>query len=194
MTDVHAVGTPWWRSPRKEGGQSVSTKLQETKLQEYELARANVNIVHQRNMTFGQHVADMVASFVGSWLCIGLHTAWFAFWLGFRLDINLLTLIVSLEAIFLCCFILISQNRQSDKDRLAAEADYHTNLAAKVEIETILGRIEAQDIAMIEQHAELLRQTPMLAEILAVLVEDDNDGTVTLNKDEFDLLVKKFKE
>ena len=69
----------------------------------------------------------------------------------------------------MCCIILISENRQSDKDRLAMEADYETNLAAKEEIETILKQIEAQDTAMIEQHAELLRQTPMLEEILTRL-------------------------
>jgi uncharacterized membrane protein len=136
---------------------------------EYKLARANVNVVHKNKMTFGQHLADMVAGFVGSWPCIILHILAFAIWFALNLNIDYLTNIVSLEAIFLCCIILISENRQSDKDRLAMEADYETNLAAKEEIETILKQIEAQDTAMIEQHAELLRQTPMLEEILTRL-------------------------
>lgn len=61
--------------------------------------------------------ADTVAAFVGSWLCIGLHTVWFVVWLALRFDINLLTLIVSLEAIYLSTIIMISQNRQGTKDR-----------------------------------------------------------------------------
>ncbi len=61
--------------------------------------------------------ADHVAAFVGSWLCIGLHTVWFVVWLAMRLDINTLTLIVSLEAIYLSTIIMISQNRQGTKDR-----------------------------------------------------------------------------
>jgi uncharacterized membrane protein len=119
-------------------------------------AYINVNVLHADSMTFGQRVADMVAAFVGSWLCVALHTVWFVLWFVFRLDIALLTNIVSLEAIFLCIFLLMSQNRQSDKDHIAQENDYHTNTAAKKEIETILARLEAQDTVMLAQHAVML--------------------------------------
>lgn len=64
--------------------------------------------------TIGQRAADAVAGFAGSWLFVGVHVVWFALWLALRLDINLLTLVVSLEAIFLATFVLMSQNRAGD--------------------------------------------------------------------------------
>ncbi len=54
---------------------------------------------------------------------------------------GLLTLIVSLEAIFLSTLVLMSQNRQERRDRQQAEADYETDLKAKEEIEEIQERL-----------------------------------------------------
>lgn len=68
----------------------------------------------------GEHIADHVTDFVGSWLCIGLHALWFVAWIVFHVEpfpFGLLTMIVSLEAIFLSTLVMISQNRQSEKDR-----------------------------------------------------------------------------
>lgn len=69
---------------------------------------------------FGEHIADQVTVFVGSWTFIGLHVLWFTFWIVFRVEpfpYGLLTMIVSLEAIFLSTLVMISQNRQSERDR-----------------------------------------------------------------------------
>jgi uncharacterized membrane protein len=71
----------------------------------------------------GAKAADAITSFVGSWLCVGLHATWFVLWLLLRLDINLLTLIVSLEAIFLTTFVMMSQNRQAQKDRIRDDTE-----------------------------------------------------------------------
>ena len=60
---------------------------------------------------------DVLAAFAGSWAFVWLHVVWFTTWLLLQLNINLLTLIVSLEAIFLATFIMMSQNRQATKDR-----------------------------------------------------------------------------
>jgi len=58
-------------------------------------------------------------------LFVYIHIVWFAVWLGlFHLDINLLTMIVSLEAIFLAVFVLISQNRAAIKDHILADAQW----------------------------------------------------------------------
>ncbi len=71
-------------------------------------------------------IADMITRFAGSMSFVYIHIAWFAFWLLFAHQIGdpfpfgLLTLIVSLEAIFLSTFILVSQNRQA---QLAEERD-----------------------------------------------------------------------
>ena len=61
---------------------------------------------------------DAIAGFSGSWPFVLIHVVWFTVWLVLRLDINLLTLIVSLEAIFLATFVLMNQNRQAGKDRI----------------------------------------------------------------------------
>lgn len=76
------------------------------------------------------------------------HAIWFFVWIVFKVEpypFGLLTMIVSLEAIFLSMFIMISQNRQTDRDRHQALDDYHTNIEAKLEIERLqedLSRIE----------------------------------------------------
>src|ERR1700712_2912147 len=100
-------------------------------------------------MSLGDRLANTISNFTGSRLCVWLHTVWFLLWLALGLDINLLTLIVSLEAIFLCIFLLMSGNRQGERDRHQAEADYRTNAAARVDIERLtndLARIEAEKL------------------------------------------------
>lgn len=103
---------------------------------------------HKDSRTLGQRIADAVAAFVGSWTFLFIHAVWFTLWIGFRVEpfpFGLLTMIVSLEAIFLSTFIMISQNREGERDRHHAEEDYRTNLEAKEEIERLqkdLSRIE----------------------------------------------------
>ena len=48
--------------------------------------------------------------------------------------IGLLTMIVSLEAIFLSCFVLVSQNRQAEKDRVRSDIEYEVNIKAEMEV------------------------------------------------------------
>ena len=74
----------------------------------------------------GDTVSDAIAKAASSWYCVGLHVTWFVAWFAFHLDINLLTLIVSLEAIFLCLIIMMSQDRQSGKDRLRDDHEAQT--------------------------------------------------------------------
>jgi len=103
---------------------------------------------HHETRTIGQRVADTVADAVGSWTFLIVHAAWFFVWIVFKVEsypFGLLTMIVSLEAIFLSTFIMISQNRQSERDRHQALDDYRTNVEAKEDIEQLqrdLARIE----------------------------------------------------
>lgn len=110
-----------------------------------------------KKKTVGDAAADLITTFVGSWQCIGLHTIWFSLWFLFRLDINLLTLIVSLEAIILCTIILMSQNRQSEKDRAKAELDLQIDTKAETLIESIFHHLDKQDhlIIRILKHLEI---------------------------------------
>lgn len=66
----------------------------------------------------GEKFTDIVYWFAGSWWAVIIHTIWFGLWIILRLNIHVLTLIVSLEAIFLCIFILMAQNR-AENQRMA---------------------------------------------------------------------------
>jgi uncharacterized membrane protein len=64
--------------------------------------------------------ADWITGFVGSWTFVAIHALWFVLWIILRFEpfpFGLLTLLVSLEAIFLSTFVMMSQNRQADRDR-----------------------------------------------------------------------------
>lgn len=93
----------------------------------------------------GERIADRIAAFVGSWPFVYIHIVWFGFWILYPVEsfpYGLLTMIVSLEAIMLSTFIIMSQNRESRRDRRRAEADYETDLAAKKEIEEVHKKLD----------------------------------------------------
>ena len=108
--------------------------------------------MHRESRRFGAIVADGISAMVGSWWFICFHAVWFSVWIGFKFEhypFSLLTMIVSLEAIFLSAFILFSQNRQSERDRAHAEMDLKTDRESKLEIEALqiaLDRIETEKL------------------------------------------------
>ena len=67
-------------------------------------------------------------------------------------------MIVSLEAIFLSTFILISQNRQGERDRTQATEDYETNLEAKSEIEELMRRLDSIETDKLDKIVRLLEE------------------------------------
>lgn len=109
-------------------------------------ATRNVNEEHQDRRTLVQKTADWIAEFAGSIPFLLIHVAIFAFWLIVNwvhlpgvpqfdpYPFGFLTLAVSLEAIFLSVFVLLSQNRQAAKDRVHADIEYDVNLKAELEI------------------------------------------------------------
>ncbi len=99
-------------------------------------------------------IADAITTFSGSMAFIYLHVAWFSLWIadnlgGFGLTVfdpfpfGLLTLIVSLEAIFLATFVLLSQNRQAEAADQRADLDLQINLLSEHEITRILTLVDA---------------------------------------------------
>ncbi len=105
----------------------------------------NVNEEMEVHSTALQRVADGIAWFSGSMPFLMINGAWFITWIvinTFPVGIpafdpypfGLLTMIVSLEAIFLSCFVLISQNRQAEKDRVRSDIEYEVNIKAELEI------------------------------------------------------------
>jgi uncharacterized membrane protein len=74
-------------------------------------------------------VADKITAFSGSMLFVYVHVIWFACWIGFGVEdypFGLLTMIVSLEAIFLSTFVLISQNRADARRQVIADQQWRT--------------------------------------------------------------------
>jgi uncharacterized membrane protein len=105
---------------------------------------ANESTVWQSVLRAQDRVADRVTSFAGSLKFVYLHSVWFAIWIVFNIGLlgaaakfdpfpfGLLTMIVSLEAIFLSTFVMVSQNRQSARADLRAQLDFETNLRAEI--------------------------------------------------------------
>lgn len=114
-------------------------------IKEQELLTANLNVQFEKNLTLGEHIADRVASFGGSWgfiIFFGLVLlAWVTLnsltWIKKPFDpypFIFLNLILSCLAAIQAPVIMMSQNRQAAKDRLQAEHDYRVNLKAELEI------------------------------------------------------------
>ena len=105
----------------------------------------NVNEEMEEQSSGLERIADLIAEFSGSIPFLLLNATWFALWIGIntlplgipRFDpypFGLLTMIVSLEAIFLSCFLLVSQKRQAEKDRVRADIEYEINIKAELEV------------------------------------------------------------
>ena len=78
---------------------------------------------------FGSRIADKITRFAGSMQFVYLHVLWFGCWIGFGVEsypYGLLTMIVSLEAIFLSTFVMISQNRADEKQQVLADQEWKT--------------------------------------------------------------------
>ncbi len=125
----------------------------------------NINVEHEKSYTFGERLADRVASFGGSWTFLILFSAVIIGWVvlntvmlagGFDpYPYILLNLFLSMLASIQAPVIMMSQNRQAAKDRLSAAHDYEVNLKAEIEIMALhekLDEIRAKDIAELLKH------------------------------------------
>jgi CRP/FNR family cyclic AMP-dependent transcriptional regulator len=126
-----------------------------------------------------QKIADGLAWFSGSMPFLISHTVWFAAWIALNTFIlpknadgtrgfdpfpfGLLTMIVSLEAIFLACFVLISQNRQAQKDKVRADIEYEVNIKAELEVAHLHEKTDRIQETMLARFARLERALGQLA-------------------------------
>ena len=131
--------------------------------------------------TFGQRAADAVATFGGSWTFISIFAATMVVWVllnsfvlsryGKAFDSYpyiLLNLFLSMLAAIQAPIILMSQNRQSEKDRLNAEHDYEVNLKAELEIMLLHDKL---DLLREKQWSELLGLQREQLKLLGYLIE-----------------------
>jgi uncharacterized membrane protein len=83
----------------------------------------------ERRKSVENRIADQITRFAGSMLFVYLHVVWFAAWIILGVEhypFGLLTMIVSLEAIFLSTFVMISQNRADEKRQVLADHQWQT--------------------------------------------------------------------
>ena len=108
----------------------------------------------ERKKSFQERIADVLTKFSGSMLFVYVHAAWFVFWITYNFGwfgrkpfdpfpFSLLTLVVSLEAIFLSTFVLISQNHAGEIAEKRAELDLQINLLSEHEITRLLVLMDA---------------------------------------------------
>lgn len=125
----------------------------------------DTNTDHAESMTFGDKLADQVASFGGSWKFLILFAVFIAAWVllnsvmligGFDpYPYILLNLFMSMLASIQAPVIMMSQNRQAVKDRIAATHDYEVNLKAEIEIMALhekLDNMRSTDLAELLKH------------------------------------------
>ena len=90
---------------------------------------ALVTHAKERSESIQNNIADRITTFAGSMSFVYLHVIWFAVWIAFGVEsypYGLLTMIVSLEAIFLSTFVMISQNRADAKHQVIADMQWGT--------------------------------------------------------------------
>jgi uncharacterized membrane protein len=90
---------------------------------------ALVEHARQRAESVQNRIADQITAFAGSMRFVYIHILWFGCWIGFGVEsypYGLLTMIVSLEAIFLSTFVMISQNRADAKRQVVANLQWQT--------------------------------------------------------------------
>lgn len=146
----------------------------------------NVASEFKEQMTFGQRVADRVAAIIGSWRFIIIQSTMLAVWIALNITAYvyrwdpypfiLLNLALSFQAAYAAPIIMMSQNRQSEKDHLQAKNDYEVNLKAELEIMQLHEKFnELRDSSWVD----LVRMQQQQIEMLEKLVSE-NHGRRTI--------------
>jgi uncharacterized membrane protein len=131
-------------------------------------ASRNVNEEVEDKRTMIDKAADWIAAFSGSLAFLFIHVGIFAFWIAWnslapeasRFDpfpYGFLTMCVSLEAIILSVFVLLSQNRQIEKDKVRADIEYDVNLKAELEIMQLHEKVDRLNEAVLARLATIER-------------------------------------
>ena len=170
-------------------------------LSQNEIVRKNTAAIAemQRKVTAARslagRIADAITDFTGSMAFVYLHVVWFGFWILLNIGLvhvphvsefdpfpfGLLTMIVSLEAIFLSTFVLISQNRLAQAAEKRAELDLQVNLLAEQKATKVLEMLD-QITVQLDQvsnrfnyrrdpEVEALKVSPEPQEVLQVMEE-----------------------
>ena len=140
-------------------------------------------------------IADAITSFSGHMIFVYVHIVWFGIWILFNTGLfgirvfdpfpyGLLTMMVSLEAIFLATFVLISQNRLSKETERRADLDLHIGLLTEHELTRVLQMLDAiQDkLGIVDHENSEMADLEMETKPEDVLAEIERLQTRELNK------------
>jgi uncharacterized membrane protein len=152
----------------------IGARMRQTNMLVSQRATRNINVEMEERATFGQRVADRVASFGGSWTFIIIYVSFLVGWMGLNTFVLihyghgengaqydpypyiLLNLMLSMTAALQAPIIMMSQNRAAEKDRLAAEQDFKVNLKSELMLEELMRKSQGRE-AQISQLVELVK-------------------------------------
>lgn len=148
----------------------------------------NVNVLHAERLTAGERLADAFAAMIGSWRFITIQSVILAAWLALNTlgyirhwdpyPFILLNLALSFQAAYSAPIIMMSQNRQADKDRLAAEEDFRVNVQAQFDVAAIHERLDQLAGAQWDALVALQRQQLELLNRIEELTTELHRATV----------------
>jgi len=123
---------------------------------------------HNESLSFGGRIADSVAKGMGSWKFIIIQTVLVVLWMALNMigliyhwDVYpfiLLNLLFSTQAAYAAPIIMMSQNRQNDRDRTHAEEDYKTNVDAKQEIEALSIMLKSLEVDKLDKIIQMMEE------------------------------------
>jgi len=149
------------------------------------LSHKILELEEDKNIKWSQKLADQVAEFGGSWTFILSFAVFIAIWIGINTyflknsqvfdpyPFILLNLILSCIAALQAPVIMMSQNRQEEKDRRRSRSDYMVNMKAEMEVRALHKKI---DLLMVEQMQHLFKIQQAQLDILAKLKEHIIEG------------------
>jgi len=130
----------------------------------------NVNEETEDKRTMVEKAADWIAEFSGSIPFLFIHVVVFALWIALNtlpiflhfdpFPFGLLTMVVSLEAIILSVFVLLSQNRQIVKDHVRSDIEYEVNLKAELEVAQLHEKVDHLQAEILSRLHHIEKQLP----------------------------------
>ena len=156
----------------------------------------NINALVHGKRSLGQQVADKIASVVGGWPFIITQSIVLAIWIISNVYLALhfkdkafdpypfilLNLVLSFQAAYTGPIVMMSQNRQNEKDRMSAQSDFECNLKAEEEIRVIMDHLTHQDQILVDQDRVLAQQTALLDDIAARVQTLQNEQSALMGR------------
>jgi len=141
----------------------MSKRLRATTVLVQERVVPNANEMIEVKLTFGDRLSDFFTSFSGNLYFVFFSIVWFVLWIAWNMGalpgvepfdpfpFGLLTMIVSLEMVFLSLFILIKQARQAANDKVRNDIEYEVNLRAEMGVRNLAQQLDALERRMMQR-------------------------------------------